>query len=162
MSFIHDLEALLASSDNPLLSSHSSWERVPLGLIASVQNGGPFKSSLFSTDRGLPLIRIRDLQHTSTACLYDGPYDPAFLVQPGDLLVGMDGDFRVARWTGRPGLLNQRVCRIVVRSEYYDARLLELALQGYVDAIHKSTSSQTVTHLSSRTIEAIPLPLPPL
>jgi type I restriction enzyme, S subunit len=162
MTFVHDIEALVASSSDALLIAHPSWERVPLGCVAAVQNGAAFKSSRFGTAKGIPLIRIRDLGRTSTTCLYDGPYDPVFLVQPGDLLVGMDGEFRVARWTGRPGLLNQRVCRVVVRPEYYDGRFLELILQGYLDAIHKSTSSQTVTHLSSRTIESIPLPLPPL
>ncbi|MBM7331590.1 restriction endonuclease subunit S, partial [Agrobacterium sp. S2] len=83
------------------------------------------------------------------------------IVEPGALLVGMDGDFNAATWHGPTGLLNQRVCRIDVDSERYDRRFLEYALQGYLDAIWKATSSTTVKHLSSRSIADIPLPNPP-
>ncbi len=40
--------------------------------------------------------------------------------------------------------------------------LLDLVLPGYLAAVHDHTSSQTVKHLSSRSIVEIPLPLPPL
>jgi type I restriction enzyme S subunit len=36
------------------------------------------------------------------------------------------------------------------------------ALPGYLDAVHAHTSSVTVKHLSSRTVQDLPLPLPPL
>jgi type I restriction enzyme S subunit len=75
----------------------------------------------------------------------------------------MDGDFRVAPWSGRPALLNQRVCKITVRDDgLFEHRLLLHVLQGYLDAINAHTSSVTVKHLSSRTVQEIPLPLPPL
>src|SRR5215471_9389744 len=106
MSFVHDIEELVASSDEPLLATHVSWQRVPLGSVATIQNGAPFESSRFGTVKGIPLIRIRDLGNKATTCLYDGPYDRSFLVEPGDLLVGMDGDFKVSRWIGERGLLN--------------------------------------------------------
>ena len=35
-------------------------------------------------------------------------------------------------------------------------------LPGYLDAVHAATSAVTVKHLSSRTIQQLPLPLPPL
>ena len=75
----------------------------------------------------------------------------------------MDGDFRAARWSGEDAVLNQRVCKIVVRDEtLYSKDFLSHVLQGYLDAINAHTSSVTVKHLSSRTIQEIPLPLPPL
>lgn len=111
----------------------------------------------------MPLLRIRDVGRSQTEASYLGEFDPAYLVEPGSLVVGMDGDFRVARWTGPPALLNQRVCKTSVRDEsLYDTGFLFYALPGYVDVINARTSSVTVKHLSSRTVLDIPLPLPPL
>jgi type I restriction enzyme S subunit len=114
------------------------------------------------TGEGLPLIRIRDVGATDTETYYSGEFDDGFLVAAGDLLVGMDGDFRAARWAGRQALLNQRVCRITNRDHsLYDDRFLALVLQPYLDEVNKRTSSVTVKHLSSKTVAELPVPLPP-
>lgn len=76
-------------------------------------------------------------------------------------MVGMDGDFNCARWKSHPALLNQRVCKITVEESLYSEKLLEYALPEYLAAINAATSSVTVKHLSSRSIEDIELPLPP-
>jgi len=115
--------------------------------------GAPFRSEQFSRDSGMPLIRIRDVCRSSTDTKYVGDYDERFVVRSGDLLVGMDGDFNCARWRGEPGLLNQRVCRISVDSSVYEPRFLDCVLPAYLRAINEATSSVTVKHLSSRTIE---------
>ncbi|MFI7436248.1 restriction endonuclease subunit S [Micromonospora haikouensis] len=153
-----------SGSRGSLLSKHNSWRRVRLGDVADVQNGAAFSSRYFNSDgKGLPLIRIRDVGKSEAKTYYSGEYELRYLVDPGDVLVGMDGDFRVAAWGGPQGLLNQRVCRITVRdSDCYDRRFLLFVLQGYLDAIWEKTSSVTVKHLSSRTVEDIPLPLPPI
>ncbi|MCP4304798.1 MAG: restriction endonuclease subunit S [bacterium] len=163
MTLRADPAEIVAESSSPLLGIHDSWERVPLGEVVDVKNGATFKSAHFNGDgNGIPLIRIRDVGKEGTGTWYSGPYEEDYLVDPGDLLVGMDGDFRVARWPGPQALLNQRVCRLRVRStEHYDHRFLEHVLQGYLDAVHQVTSSVTVKHLSSRTIQALPIPLPP-
>ena len=144
-----------------LLARAPNWPRRPLGEFCSVQNGAPFKSSYFNKDgEGKPLIRIRDVGANSPTTYFSGEYDDAFLVRQGDLLVGMDGDFRVARWQGPEALLNQRVCRLIPDQEVFLPKLLERILQGYLDAIWNETSSITVKHLSSRSISEIPLPMP--
>ncbi|MBN8765504.1 MAG: restriction endonuclease subunit S [Thiobacillus sp.] len=153
---------IVESSRNPLLGKHESWGRVLLGDIATIQNGFPFKSSQFTRDEGMPLIRIRDVGADSSDTNYVGDYDPAFIVKAGDLLIGMDGDFNCARWRGPDGLLNQRVCRVILKSDIYHPKLLDYALPGYLGAINDMTSSVTVKHLSSKSIAEIPLPLPPM
>ncbi len=153
---------IVENSTNPLIGKHESWGRALLGDIATIQNGFPFKSSQFTKDKGMPLIRIRDVGADSTDTNYVGDYDPAFLVEAGDLLIGMDGDFNCARWRGPQGLLNQRVCRVILKSDIYHPKLLEYALPGYLKAINDMTSSVTVKHLSSKSIAEIPLPLPPM
>ena len=145
-----------------LLCRASHWGRIPLSQVADVQNGFAFKSAYFDRESGVPLIRIRDIQRSHTDHRYFGEFDDRYKVRSGDILVGMDGDFTVARWKGEEGLLNQRVCRIQIEDSLFDGRFLFLCLQPYLDAINAETSSVTVKHLSSKTIENIPLPLPPL
>lgn len=146
-----------------LLVKAPGWSRVRLGDVARVVNGAAYPSTGFNVDQqGMPLIRIRDVGADSTSTWFSGEWDKFHLVRYDDILVGMDGDFRVARWRSKDGLLNQRVCRIDVDPDRYDYRFLTLALQGYLDAIWSATSSTTVKHLSSRTVADIPLPGPPL
>ncbi len=130
--------------------------------IASVQNGFAFKSSYFDTNRGVPLIRIRDISKNDTEHRYWGEFDDQYLVKTDVILVGMDGDFTVSRWTGEKALLNQRVCKVTLISDLFDEDFLYLCLQPFLNAVNAETSSVTVKHLSSKTIEEIPLPLPPL
>ncbi len=159
---IHPTE-IVRQSQSPLLAVHASWARVPLGDIAEVKNGFAFKSQFFNKTDGMPLLRIRDVGRGLTETRYSGAYDPAYIVRHGDIVVGMDGDFRVARWRGPEALLNQRVCKVVVRDQnFYDEDFLLHALPGYLNAIHDHTSSVTVKHLSSESLKEIPLPLPPL
>lgn len=156
-------DEIVQKSESALLAIHPSWGRTRLADVADVLNGFAFKSMSFSKSEGVPLLRIRDVGSSGTETNYVGDFDPLYLVKPGNVVVGMDGDFRVARWTGPIALLNQRVCKISVRDEgLYDAGFLFYALPGYLDAINARTSSVTVKHLSSRTVQDIPLPLPPL
>ena len=154
---------IIDASTSPLVRIADGWERCELGQVAEVTNGAAFKSALFNSHgEGLPLIRIRDVGKSETSVHYSGDYEPRHIVEPGDLVIGMDGDFRVARWTGSKALLNQRVCRLRVLDErQYSDHFLEFVLQPYLDEIHKVTSSVTVKHLSSRTVQQLPIPLPP-
>lgn len=154
--------AIVASGNYPLLIIAPHWERIPLGDIAIVQNGSAFSSDFFTQGEGMPLIRIRDVKRELTENFYSGPFEEEFVVRKGDLLIGMDGDFHTAFWKGANGLLNQRVCRLLPKTELYERTFLFLVLKPYLDAINAETSSVTVKHLSSRTIAEIPLPLPPL
>lgn len=161
MALTVPLSEIVQKSSNPLLAKHESWGRVLLGDVATVLNGFAFKSSEFSNSGGVPLIRIRDIGKDRSETTYLGEYDPRYVVEPGDLLVGMDGDFNCARWRGPLGLLNQRVCKITLKSDIYLPKFLDYTLPGYLKAINDVTSSVTVKHLSSKSIEEIPLPLPP-
>ena len=153
---------IVAKGAYPLLAKADHWERVTLSDIANVQNGFAFKSSYFDPDRGVPLIRIRDISRGKTEHRYWGEFDDQYLVKPSEILIGMDGDFATSRWTGEKALLNQRVCKVALTSDLFDEGFLYLCLQPFLNAINAETSSVTVKHLSSKTVEEIPLPLPPL
>jgi len=145
-----------------LLVKAKHWDRIFLREVAKVQNGFAFSSKYFVKTGGYPLIRIRDIDNISTVDQYKGEYSDEYVVRKGDILIGMDGDFNAAIWKGNEALLNQRVCRVIPFGEKYDTKFLYLCLQPYLNAINEETSSVTVKHLSSRTIEEIPLPYPSL
>lgn len=167
MSLITSPAEIVAAAENSgsagLLGRPAHWERVPLGDVAEIVNGAALSSSGFNTEgRGLPLIRIRDLDGW-TGTSYEGGIEKRHEVREGDMLVGMDGDFNLRRWSGPLAVLNQRVCKVRVKDQdLYHEPFLALVLPGYLDAINAATSSITVKHLSSRDLAAIPLPLPPL
>ena len=161
MAFTRSIDELIKNDKTGLLGKHPSWKRVKLSLIASILNGAPFESSKFSSSEGTPLIRIRDLLTGSTETFYTGEYQDTYLINKGDLLVGMDGDFNSCLWNGATGLLNQRVCKVTIETELYDKTFVNLLLPGYLTSINEHTSSVTVKHLSSKTIGDIDLPLPP-
>jgi len=155
-------QEIVDKGEYQLLAKAGHWERISLSEVATIQNGFAFKSEYFERDNGMPLIRIRDITKLETEHKFNGAYDENYVVQKGDILIGMDGDFTVSRWQGKDALLNQRVCRIKLKSDGYDEKFLFTCIQPYLDAINAETSSVTVKHLSSRSIEEIPLPLPPL
>jgi type I restriction enzyme S subunit len=164
MSLTVSPEEIVSTSKSPLLSKHPEWPRIRLGEVAEVINGAAFESRFFGRESGgLPLVRIRDVGRQVSETFYSGPYEDRYVLGDGDLLIGMDGDFRIAEWNGGTALLNQRVCKLVVKEVNRMApRFLLYVLPGYLDAIHARTSSVTVKHLSSKTVLDLPIPLPPL
>jgi type I restriction enzyme, S subunit len=154
---------IVSTSTSPLLAKHPDWPRVELREVADVINGAAYASRFFNREgEGLPLVRIRDVGKQRTETFYAGPYEERHVLDDGDLLIGMDGDFRIAEWNGGSALLNQRVCKLVVKNDAVLPRFLLYLLPGYLDAVHAHTSSVTVKHLSSNTVLDLPIPLPRL
>lgn len=140
----------------------SRWPTVRLGDVLSIRNGFAFDSKQFGED-GKPLIRIRDLKEGSvTKTRFSGKFDPIYVVKSGDLLVGMDGEFRCHRWRGEDALMNQRVCRLESFSDNVSAEFVEYGLNRFLSDIEERTTFTTVKHLSAKDILAIEFPLPPL
>lgn len=162
MSFTANIEEVVTENLNGLLSKHTTWCRVPLGQVAEVLNGFPFDSKRFVQVPAAPLIRIRDIVRGRTETFYDGEIPDGYWVEAGEILIGMDGDFNIARWKSERALLNQRVLKLSAKSSFYNERFLFFVVAGYLQAINEKTPSVTVKHLSSKTVLSIPLPLPPL
>ncbi|MGJ3191789.1 restriction endonuclease subunit S [Paenarthrobacter sp. FR1] len=151
----------MSSSAQTLLRSDLSQTAL-LGEHVEILSGFAFDASLFSDTDGIPLIRIRDVVRGYTETRYRGAYEEKYLVQPGDLLVGMDGDFNRALWTSEPALLNQRVCRVTAQAQTLDQRYLYHFLPYPLMDIWHQTPFATVKHLSAKSIKSIRIPLPPI
>ena len=129
-----------------------------LGEVLDITSGFAFSSKNFSESTGTPIIRIRDVARGRTDLKFDGDYDPRYLVDDGDLLISMDGEFRLAEWRGGKALLNQRVCRVEPKDERVDRSFLKHFLPKKLKEIEDQTPFVTVKHLSVKSIRAIELP----
>ncbi len=126
--------------------------------MVDLQNGYPFDSAEFDSAGPTPLVRIRDLSASDfeTFLPFDVPDEQAIL--PGDLVVGMDGDFTVRIWDRPRAALNQRLCRLRVKNGVADLRFVAYALPQQLERIHATQFATTVKHLSSREILGCRLP----
>lgn len=129
--------------------------------VCEIQYGFPFDSSLFSAEGDLPLIRIRDVVRGYTETYTSEKCDVAYLVHEGDILVGMDGVFNVAKWKGEPAYLNQRVCRIIP-NETIDADFLFYFIPTALKKIENETAFVTVKHLKAKELNAVVVPDVPI
>jgi type I restriction enzyme S subunit len=141
----------------------SGWGWTRLGNLCRVQAGFAFQSAAFvQGGSGVPMIRIRDITKDRTQVNYVGEYREEFFVEAGDYLVGMDGNFTVARWRGPRALLNQRVSRLQWYSPRIEPSFFAIALQHRLSELQGTKAYTTVDHLSSGQIEDAVVPLPPL
>lgn len=139
------------------------WQTVELGDVCNFLSGFAFKSELFSPEPiGLPIIRIRDVLPGSSATFYGGDYQPQYIVEKGDILIGMDGEFNRERWKSDPALLNQRVCKAIARDSHLDEAYLYHALPLLLKKIEDETPFVTVKHLSVAKLKSAQIPIPPL
>lgn len=137
--------------------------RVRITDAARIINGYAFKSELFNTQRnGLPIVRIRDVVRGYSDTFYQGEYPQEYVVQNGDLLIGMDGEFNIGVWRGGTALLNQRVCKIVAKEGVSDNSFLKFRLSLVLKEIEASTPFVTVKHLSAEELKQKAIELPPL
>jgi type I restriction enzyme, S subunit len=147
-----------AESDLP-----AGWETVQLDELANSQAGFAFRSEGFNEHGlGLPLIRIRDVGQPFTGTFYLGEHREEFVVQKGEYLISMDGEFRVAPWNGDVALLNQRVSRLQFYSDEIEPRFVAIELQTGLSKLQGVKAYTTVDHLSGKQIAETKIAVPPL
>ncbi len=140
-------EKLVPKLRFPEFQGAEGWMTKRLGLALKFQAGFPFPSAGFNaTDKGLRLIRNRDLRSNDLVVFYSGDFNPDFVVNTDDVLVGMDGDFTPTVWKNGKALLNQRVGRILPR-EHNNQRFLLYLLALCLKGMEEATARTTVKHL---------------
>lgn len=135
------------------MSEMLQWREENIGNKLKMLSGFPFLSSCFSTEEGMPLIRIRDVLDSKIETYYTGSYLPMYVIQQGDILVGMDGDFHISKWNAQDALLNQRVLKVdVLDSDELDLEFVFYWLQPFIKKVNDITAATTVKHLSVKDI----------
>lgn len=128
--------------------------------LADIQYGYPFDSKHFKEQGPIRVIRIRDIKKPETPTFFDGIYDRDYVIDSGDIIVGMDGEFNCAIWALGPALLNQRVARIIPKksvSKNYLYYMLKMKLKE----TEKTVTLSTVRHLLNSQLRKIEIPILP-
>lgn len=136
--------------------------KVKLTDLCDIQYGYAFDSTKFTEDETyVPLVRIRDVKRGFSETYYSGEYSSEYILHAGDLLIGMDGEFNIARWKSKDALLNQRVCKVSAKEGVCE-EYLRFVLSRALKAIENRTAFVTVKHLSARELNKLELDIPEL
>lgn len=146
--------------DSPLGHIPKGWKVSSIYEVASVIYGAPFASSLFNTDKvGKPLIRIRDLSNESPTVFTTEVHPKGYLLKPGDIAVGMDGEFRAYLWAGVESWLNQRVC-VFAPKPGFSAAFVRNSIIAPLAEVEATETATTVIHIGKNDIDRFKVIVP--
>jgi type I restriction enzyme S subunit len=146
--------------DSELGEIPKGWRVVSVYEVADVIYGVPFSSAQFNTEGvGEPLLRIRDLPSESPGVWTTEVHPKGYKVRPGDIVVGMDGEFRAYLWGGVEAWLNQRVCVFKPKPHSSAAFVRNAIIQPLAD-VEATETATTVIHLGKADIDQFRVVLP--
>jgi len=137
--------------------------KIKIGEHIKIIPGFPFNSALFNNDgEGLPLIRIRDLLTSKIETYYKGEYSKEYIIEEGDILIGMDGDFHIVKWKNKTkALLNQRIMKVAQKEgAKLNIEYFYYFLFPFLTDVWEKTTATTVKHLSTYDISEAELEFP--
>ena len=137
-----------------------SWTQSGIYSLANIIYGAPFASKQFNTEgNGKPIIRIRDLKDQQFATYTTQVHPKGYLLQPGDIVVGMDGEFRPYIWGNDEAWLNQRVC-VFENKRPNGKAFLYFTIKPLLFAIEQTQVATTVIHIGKKDYDAFEITLP--
>ena len=138
----------------------TNWIKTDIYSIANIIYGAPFASKLFNTDGiGKPIIRIRDLKEQDFVTFTTEEHPKGHLIHPGDIVVGMDGEFRPYIWGNEKAWLNQRVC-IFENKRTKGKAFLFYTIKPLLNMIEQTQVATTVIHIGKKDFDAFEILLP--
>ena len=138
----------------------AQWQLSDIYSVANIIYGAPFSSKLFNTEgRGKPIIRIRDLKEQAFVTYTTEVHPKGRLLKPGDIVVGMDGEFRPYVWGNTEAWLNQRVC-IFESKNINDKAFVLFAIKPLLNVIEQTQVATTVIHIGKKDYDAFEILLP--
>ena len=141
-------------------SKPASWITADIYSIANIIYGAPFASNQFNTEgNGKPIIRIRDLKAQEFVTFTTEEHPRGYLLQPADIVVGMDGEFRPYIWGNDEAWLNQRVC-VFENKRPNGKAFLYYTIKPLLYAIEQTQVATTVIHIGKKDYDAFEIALP--
>ena len=136
--------------------------KITLGEVGTYINGYAFKPSDWGT-RGLPIIRIQNLTNQNIVPNYfDGPYNPKFEVNKGDILIAWSGSLGIHIWQKNRALLNQHIFRVEFNKCDIDKMYFYYAVKYNIHKMLHLTHGATMKHIIKSDFEQIVVPYPSL
>lgn len=146
--------------------TNNSWKESSIGEICKFTNGRGFTPAEWS-DRGLPIIRIQNLNGSTDFNYYEGEPEEKWVVMPDDILFAWAGtrgvSFGATIWKGPKGVLNQHIYRIHPNTGI-DRNWLYYALEVVTSRIEKKAHGfkSTLLHVQKADITRQVVTVPPL
>ena len=136
------------------------WKESDIYKISNIIYGAPFASRLFNTEKkGVPIIRIRDLKNQHSDTYTEEIHPKAYTIKAGDIVVGMDGEFRPYIWGNDEGLLNQRVC-VFENKRSLGKMFLYLTIKPLLNRVEQTEVATTVIHIGKQDFDAFRFNMP--
>jgi type I restriction enzyme S subunit len=140
------------------------WKVIRIDKVCKLINGRGFKPFEWK-DRGLPIIRIQNLNGSEDYNYYDGIYDKKIEVENGQLLFAWSGSrgtsFGPHIWNGSKGLLNYHTWKVNVFPDRIDKEYFLHSLKGITKQIEKSAhGASALVHTQKWEMEAYLFPKP--
>lgn len=152
------------------------WEIIRLKFIAPVQGGYSFKAEKFSTEHGIPLVRMNNLKRgmlnlEDAVKIQEEDIIEEFFINENDILIGLSGslgdtgslgNYAVASKGDLPCLLNQRVGRFIVsKSIKYKLIVYFLDTDFFKQPLILDSNGTAQFNISPYDIGEVLVPLPP-
>ena len=138
----------------------SDWKNADIYSIADIIYGAPFASKQFNSDgEGKPIIRIRDLKDQNFETYTTEVHSKGYLLRAGDIVVGMDGEFRPYIWGNDEAWLNQRVC-VFNNKRLNGKAFLYCTIKPLLYRIEQIQVGTTVIHIGKKDFDAFEIVLP--
>ena len=122
-----------------------------------VQYGYAFDGHLFnSKEEGTPIVRIRNIPDGYTNDYTTEEANESYIINDGDILVGMDGIFHINTWSGGKAYLVQRACSFRPKNVSMKGFIMQ-AIYEPIKFFENTVVGATVAHLGKKHIDSIDL-----
>ena len=143
----------------------NDWETPKFGEICTLINGRGFKPYEWSK-KGLPIIRIQNLNGSDDFNYYEGAYDPKIFIENGQLLFAWSGSrgtsFGPHIWKGQNALLNYHTWKLNINHSKVDDKYFYHILKSLTKIIENSAhGASALVHTQKGEMEQFNIPLPP-
>lgn len=123
--------------------------------------GAPFKSKLFNdSGEGKPIIRIRDLKTGEPKIFSVEQHAKKTLIMTGDIITGMDAEFRATIWSGDEAYLNQRLFLAKPKDSNVSNLFVKYSLDPLLAKEEMAQVGTTVAHIGKKDIDKFNIILP--
>jgi type I restriction enzyme S subunit len=142
------------------------WHKSQISEVCKLQNGNSFKPHDWGT-KGLPIIRIQNLNGSNKFNYFSGTPQDRWLVETGELLFSWAGtrgvSFGPFVWKGSKGVLNQHIYKVFANNDI-SKKWLFLVLKFITSKIEDKAHGfkATLLHVQKKDIDNQPILCPPL
>ena len=130
--------------------ANETWTARTIGDTGKYINGLAFKPTDWGDD-GMPIIRIQNLTNpTKPLNRTTRVVDPAYVVNPGDILVSWSATLDAFIWDREPALLNQHIFKVVPDTSVVTKKFLFYTLKKAIAEMIKSEHlhGSTMKHIN--------------